>query len=58
MAPGYAPELDDLKRPARELVERVANELRSAGFKVDTAIEVGDIRERESSIPLQSGVPI
>ena len=43
MAPGYAPELDDLKKPARELVERIANELRSTGFKVDTAIEVGDI---------------
>ena len=46
MAPGYAPELDDQKKPARELVERIANELRSAGFKVDTAVEVGDIRER------------
>ena len=46
MAPGYAPELDDLKKPARELLERVENELRSAGFKVDTAVEVGDIRER------------
>jgi nucleotide-binding universal stress UspA family protein len=45
MAPGYAPELDDLKKPARELVERMASELRSAGFKVDTAVEVGDIRE-------------
>ena len=45
MASGYAPELDDLKKPARELVERIANELRSAGFKVDTAVEVGDIRE-------------
>jgi nucleotide-binding universal stress UspA family protein len=46
MAPGYAPELDDQKKPARELVERIAKELRSAGFKVDTAVEVGDIRER------------
>jgi nucleotide-binding universal stress UspA family protein len=46
MAPGYAPELDDQKKPARESVERIANELRSAGFKVDTAVEVGDIRER------------
>jgi nucleotide-binding universal stress UspA family protein len=45
MAAGYAPELDDQKKPARELVERIANELRSAGFKVDTAVEVGDIRE-------------
>ena len=45
MAAGYAPELEDQKKPARELVERVAKELRSAGFKVDAAVEVGDIRE-------------
>src|SRR5208283_3407639 len=35
MAPGYAP----------ELVERIAKELHSAGFNVNTAVEVGDIRE-------------
>ncbi len=46
MAPGYAPELDEQKEPARELVERIANELRSTGFKADTVVEVGDIRER------------
>ena len=46
MAPGYAPELEDQKKGVRELVERVAKELRSAGFTVDTAVEVGDIRER------------
>ncbi len=46
MAPGYAPELEDQKKPARELAERTAKELRSAGFKVDTAVAVGDIRER------------
>ncbi len=46
MAPGYAPELDDQKKPALALVERIAGELRSAGFTVDTAVEVGDIRER------------
>ena len=45
MAPGYAPELEGLKKPAQELVERIGNELRSAGFKVDTAVEIGDIRE-------------
>src|SRR5271157_4400167 len=45
MAPGYAPELDDEKKPAHELVERIANGLLGAGFKVDTAVEVGDIRE-------------
>jgi nucleotide-binding universal stress UspA family protein len=46
MAPGYAPELEDQKKPARELVERIAKELRSAGFKVIVAVEIGDIRER------------
>ena len=46
MAPGYAPELDDQKKPARELVERIASEMRCAGFKVETAVEVGDIREK------------
>jgi nucleotide-binding universal stress UspA family protein len=46
MAPGYAPELDDQKKPAHELVERIASELRCGGFKVDTAVEVGDIREK------------
>src|SRR5208283_5352566 len=45
MAPGYASELEDQKKQARELVERIAKELRSAGFKVNTAVEVGDIRE-------------
>ncbi len=45
MAAGYAPELEDQKKPAHELVERIAKELRSAGFKVDTAVEVGDVRE-------------
>jgi nucleotide-binding universal stress UspA family protein len=45
MAPGYAPELDDQKKPAHEVVERIASELRRGGFKVDT-VEVGDIRER------------
>jgi len=45
MAPGYAPELEEQKKPAHELVERIAKELRAAGFKASTAIEVGDIRE-------------
>jgi hypothetical protein len=33
MAPGYAPELDDQKKPAHELVERIASEMRCVGFK-------------------------
>src|SRR5271166_2383903 len=45
MAAGYAPELEEQKKPAHELVERIAQDLRSSGFKVDTAVEVGDIRE-------------
>jgi nucleotide-binding universal stress UspA family protein len=45
MAAGYAPELEEQKKPANELVERIAQLLRGAGFKADTAVEVGDIRE-------------
>ncbi len=45
MAADYAPELEEQRKPAHELVERIANELRSAGFKADTAVEVGDVRE-------------
>ncbi|MGA2896510.1 MAG: universal stress protein [Acidobacteriaceae bacterium] len=46
MAMGYAPELEEMKKPAQELVERVAMQLRGAGFKAETAVEVGDVRER------------
>jgi nucleotide-binding universal stress UspA family protein len=46
MAAGYAPELEDQKKPARELVERITKGLLSAGFKADAAVEVGDVRER------------
>jgi nucleotide-binding universal stress UspA family protein len=45
MDPGYAPELEAERQPAKELVERVAQELRDAGFKASTRIEIGDIRE-------------
>ena len=45
MDPGYAPELEGERRPAHALVERIAKELRSAGFKADTRVEVGDVRE-------------
>ena len=45
MAPGYAPELEGQQKPAHEMVERIAQKLRTAGFKVDTAVEIGDIRE-------------
>jgi nucleotide-binding universal stress UspA family protein len=45
MSLGYAPELENQKEPAHALVERTAEELRRAGFKVETAIEVGDVRE-------------
>ena len=44
MASGYAPEMEGEKKAARVLVERIATELRSAGFKADIAVEVGDVR--------------
>jgi nucleotide-binding universal stress UspA family protein len=45
MSQGYAPELENQKEPARALVEQAADQLRTAGFKADTAVEVGDVRE-------------
>jgi nucleotide-binding universal stress UspA family protein len=43
MAQCYAPELEDEKQPARALVERIATELRSAGFVAQTCVRVGDV---------------
>lgn len=45
MDQGYAPELEAERDAAKALVERVATELRSAGFKVETLVGVGDVRE-------------
>jgi nucleotide-binding universal stress UspA family protein len=45
MDQGYAPELEAERDAAKALVERVATELRGAGFKVKTLIGVGDVRE-------------
>jgi universal stress protein A len=42
MAQGYAPELEDEKQPARALVERIAGELRGAGFAAQTGVRIGD----------------
>jgi len=44
MAQGYAPELEEQKKPAHELVERFAKKLRGAGFEASTAVEIGDVR--------------
>ena len=43
MAQGYAPELEDEKQPARELVEQIAAELSRAGFAAQTGVRIGDI---------------
>ena len=45
MAHGYAPELEDEKLPARALIERIANELRRAGFAARTRVLIGDVTE-------------
>ena len=41
----FAPELEGEKVAARALVDRIAEELRRAGFKAQTRVEVGDARE-------------
>ena len=45
MAADYTPELDALRKPAQELVDGVAGELRRSGFQTSTAVDVGDTRE-------------
>lgn len=46
MAEGYAPELDEQKKPAHDLVEGIAQKVRSAGFKATCVVAVGDVREQ------------
>ncbi|HKS96589.1 MAG TPA: universal stress protein [Terriglobia bacterium] len=46
MAAGYAPELAELVKQGRTLVEQSAEKLRGAGFKVTATVEKGDIREK------------
>src|SRR5579862_7596529 len=45
MHQGYAPELEDERVAAKGLVERVATELRAAGFKASTLVGIGDVRQ-------------
>ena len=45
MDAGYAPEMADERKLAHVLVDRIAKELRGGGFKAETAVEVGDVRE-------------
>ncbi len=45
MDASYAPELAKEKQAAQVLIDKVATELRHAGFKVETRIEIGDVRE-------------
>ena len=37
--------MEDEEKPAHALVKRIAKELRTGGFKADSAVEVGDVRE-------------
>jgi nucleotide-binding universal stress UspA family protein len=45
MGAGYAPELAEENKLAQEVVQRTAEQLRAAGFKAETMVGVGDIRE-------------
>jgi nucleotide-binding universal stress UspA family protein len=44
MSAGYYPELENQLPQAREVVERVAKTLSSAGFRVTTSVATGDAR--------------
>jgi nucleotide-binding universal stress UspA family protein len=45
MAVDYASELREQMEEARGIVDRAANTLRNAGFRVDTSVRKGDARE-------------
>jgi universal stress protein A len=44
MSRGYAPEMEQLGREARSNVDRLGEELRAAGFAVDSTVETGEVR--------------
>ncbi len=44
MSSDYTPELQELGKRAKELLERAAKSLREAGFKAETLLKKGDIR--------------
>jgi len=44
MSPGYYPELEEQLPQARELVDRMAKIVSSAGFKVSASVTTGDAR--------------
>ena len=58
MAPGYAPELEDQKKPAHELVERIAQGAAVAQDSRWTRPSRWVTLEIRSSMPQPSGVPI
>ena len=45
MSREYAPELEDLARDARALVDKYSQQLRGEGFQVDSVVERGDVCE-------------
>ena len=45
MSRGYAPELEQQGIQAHALLDKYVQRLRAAGFKVDSALENGDVRE-------------
>lgn len=46
MAAGYTPELEEQVKEGQDLVARAAQTLCNAGFRVDTAVLKGDVREK------------
>ncbi len=45
MSPGYTPELQDFGRRAKDVLDHAAKSLTEAGFKTETLLRKGDIRE-------------
>lgn len=46
MSPQFTPELEQVTRQGRELVDRISKTLRDSGFRVQSSVEKGDIRDK------------
>jgi nucleotide-binding universal stress UspA family protein len=45
MARSFTPEIEEQKKQAQELIDTATKQIASAGFKVDSVIDKGDVKE-------------
>lgn len=58
MSRTYAPELEDMRKEAHKLVEKYAEEMRRAGYKVEAVVEMGDAGETIAETAMNWGADL